>query len=137
MLCSSLSLVPRGAPASTHLDSRQDLLGRFGLIPSYDLYVRPYVRPANVSIDKGKTKDTPQEVLDGTNHRIPHGLKSFLADLPGKTSTKKKRVFGGPHARCSEATNRNSTLRQSYLGELPAPRRSSSTSRESADPRCG
>jgi len=89
MLCSSLSLVPRGAPASTHLDSRQDLLGRFGLIPSYDLYVRPYVRPANVSIDKGKTKDTPQEVLDGTNHRIPHGLKSFLADLPGKTSTKK------------------------------------------------
>lgn len=85
MLCSNSFLASRGVPAPTHLDSRQDLFGRFGLIPSYDLYVRPYVRPVGASIDKGKAKegDPPQETSDGANHRIPHGLKSFLADLPG------------------------------------------------------
>lgn len=66
-----------------HLDSTQDLLGRFGLIPAYDTYVRPYVRPSS-RLDKGKSKEPESlETMDVNNNRIPHGLKSFLSDLPG------------------------------------------------------
>jgi len=90
--------------------------------------VRPYVRPANVSVDKGKTKegDPPQEVLDGANHRIPHGLKSFLADLPGKTSTKKSEsladlMLAAPKQRIEIAPFDNRVLENFRLpgGQVP------------------
>lgn len=81
-----ISLASRPLAPHRHLDSTQDLLGRFGLISAYDTNVRPYVRPVKGTVDKGKGKESDhlEEPLD-TSHRIPHGLKSYLSDLPGIT----------------------------------------------------
>jgi len=62
---------------------------------SYDVHVRPFVRPVGEvppENDKGKGKEvvpSPSVPVPSSSSRIPHGLKGFLNDLPGKTSTKK------------------------------------------------
>lgn len=82
------ALAVRQTTPVRHLDSSQDLLGRFGLIPAYDVYVRPFVRPSHSSLAKGKAKEVDLvEMPDGNSNRIPHGLKSFLSDLPGAVDT--------------------------------------------------
>ncbi|KAF8310022.1 hypothetical protein DL93DRAFT_2230583 [Clavulina sp. PMI_390] len=102
-----------------HLDSSQDLLRRLQLQPAYDQYVRPFVRPHG---DKGKGKETePGEQPDPGNNRIPHGLKSFMVDLPGKTSVKRSEplvdlVLAPPKQRIEVATFDARTLENFRLG---------------------
>jgi hypothetical protein len=81
------SSVPR------HLHSTQNLLGRLNLTGAYDTYVRPFVRPVGEPPpEKGKAREKDGDVLvlpgsEGNpvsqTHRIPHGLKAFLIDVPG------------------------------------------------------
>ncbi|KAF8329084.1 uncharacterized protein EI90DRAFT_3290260 [Cantharellus anzutake] len=66
-----------------HLHGTQDLFSRLQLVDAYTTFVRPYVRPSQL------TKDPRFQDEQEDGNRIPHGLKTFLADLPGRTSTKK------------------------------------------------
>ncbi|KAF9516955.1 hypothetical protein BS47DRAFT_1340263, partial [Hydnum rufescens UP504] len=73
----------------------QDLLGRLRVSQCYEVHVLPFVRPAGDAPpepNKGKGKEvvpSPTQSARPSSSRIPHGLKGFLNDLPGKTSTKK------------------------------------------------
>lgn len=81
---------PRSIIHPTH-----DLLGRFGILPVYDEFVRPFTTSAPGTIeDKGKRKEDG-EVQDDARHGpkeglFQHGYKHFIKDLGlGKHNHKK------------------------------------------------
>ncbi|QRV89740.1 hypothetical protein RhiJN_17758 [Ceratobasidium sp. AG-Ba] len=77
----------------------QDLLGRYGIIPVYDEFVRPFNTPPTSVEDKGKRKeDGTVAATDGTDEArsgpkeglFQHGYKHFIKDLGlGKHNHKK------------------------------------------------
>lgn len=79
-LCSAPTR-PRSIIHPTH-----DLLGRFGILPVYDEFVRPFTTSApGIIEDKGKRREDG-EVQDDARHGpkeglFQHGYKHFIKDL--------------------------------------------------------
>ncbi|KAB5592528.1 hypothetical protein CTheo_4060 [Ceratobasidium theobromae] len=74
----------------------QDLLGRYGILPVYDEFVRPFTTSAPGTVeDKGKRKEDGQDGPEDARHGpkeglFQHGYKHFIKDLGlGKHNHKK------------------------------------------------
>lgn len=86
--------VPAGPPSPPRfLNSTDDLITRCGILPSYDDFVRPFIKPtSDVHLDhddKGKGKEVPtaehldQDGAPKKKRKFEHSYKSFLTDIPG------------------------------------------------------
>ncbi|KAH7341778.1 hypothetical protein B0J17DRAFT_765792 [Rhizoctonia solani] len=88
-------LAPDPAPprARSTIHPTHDLLGRYGILPVYDEFVRPFTTSAPSTIeDKGKRKeDEADEGRHGPKEGLfQHGYKAFIKDLGlGKHNHKK------------------------------------------------
>ncbi|KAF8717704.1 hypothetical protein RHS02_09234, partial [Rhizoctonia solani] len=88
-------LPPAPAPSrpNTTIHPTHDLLGRYGILPVYDEFVRPFTTSAPSGIeDKGKRKeDEADESRHGPKEGLfQHGYKAFIKDLGlGKHNHKK------------------------------------------------
>ncbi|CEL55409.1 hypothetical protein RSOLAG1IB_01420 [Rhizoctonia solani AG-1 IB] len=88
-------LPPAPAPSRPHssIHPTHDLLGRYGILPVYDEFVRPFTTSAPSGIeDKGKRKeDEADEGRHGPKEGLfQHGYKAFIKDLGlGKHNHKK------------------------------------------------
>jgi hypothetical protein len=73
---------PRSIIHPTH-----DLLGRYGILPVYDEFVRPFTTSAPGAVeDKGKRKEDGQDGTEDSRHGpkeglFQHGYKHFIKDL--------------------------------------------------------
>lgn len=73
---------PRSIIHPTH-----DLLGRYGILPVYDEFVRPFTTSAPGTVeDKGKRREDGQDGPDDARHGpkeglFQHGYKHFIKDL--------------------------------------------------------
>ncbi|CUA76090.1 hypothetical protein RSOLAG22IIIB_02098 [Rhizoctonia solani] len=87
-------LAPDPAPPRprSSIHPTQDLLGRYGILPVYDEFVRPFTTSAPSTIeDKGKRKEDEDEGRHGPKEGLfQHGYKAFIKDLGlGKHNHKK------------------------------------------------
>lgn len=88
-------LAPAPAPSRPRsaIHPTLDLLGRYGILPVYDEFVRPFTTSAPTTIeDKGKRKeDETEEGRHGPKEGLfQHGYKAFIKDLGlGKHNHKK------------------------------------------------
>ncbi|CAE6441709.1 unnamed protein product [Rhizoctonia solani] len=87
-------LAPDPAPARprSSIHPTHDLLGRYGILPVYDEFVRPFTTSAPSVEDKGKRReDETEEGRHGPKEGLfQHGYKAFIKDLGlGKHNHKK------------------------------------------------